>query len=158
MKNSGTHLALIFLLWTLIHSTLCFAQNDKKTTVIFVCEHGGARSTIASLYFNRMAHENDLPYRSVFRGLTPEATITNETRKGLIADGFQTTKLTPVALAMKDVDKNTLLISLDCAVPSSYGTFQAWTGIPPISTDYRAAREEIVRQLNQLIIELKKRQ
>jgi len=57
-------------------------QEEKKTTVIFVCEHGGARSTIASLYFNKMALDNHLPYQAIFRGLTPDPIITQETEKG----------------------------------------------------------------------------
>ncbi len=130
-------------------------QEEKKTTVIFVCEHGGARSTIASLYFNKMALDNHLPYQAIFRGLTPDPIITQETEKGLIKDGFETASLSPIALSAKDITPNTLLISLDCTPSSSYQTYHAWGGIPAISEDYNAARNAIVKLLNELVIELK---
>ena len=130
-------------------------QEEKKTTVIFVCEHGGARSTIASLYFNKMALDNHLPYRSIFRGLTPDPVITKETKEGLIKDGFETTSLSPVALTTKDVTSNALVISLDCVAPTTYQTYHTWNGIPAISENYDAARNAIVKLLNELVIELK---
>lgn len=141
----------------LISATSVLSQDKNKTTIIFVCEHGGARSAIASLYFNKMVRDHHLPYRSAFRGLTPDSVITKETRGGLMKDGFETASLTPIALSMQDVNTNTLLISLDCTIPTSYPRFRAWTGIPAISSDYELARREIVSHLDQLIVELKKR-
>lgn len=140
---------------TLLFSTTIFAQDNKKTTVVFVCEHGGARSTIASAYFNKMASENHLSYCSVFRALTPDSTISKETKNGLIKDGFETTSLVPIALTPKDIDVNAMLISLDCTVPSSFHADKSWSGIPPISNDYRTARDVIVKMLQELITELK---
>jgi len=131
------------------------AQEIK--TIVFVCEHGGARSIIASLYFNKMAKENHIQYRSVFRGLVPDSVITTQTAAGLRADGFETTPLTPLALSAQDFSKDILLISLDCKPPSTFQTYLTWNGIPPISENYVAARNEIVRRLNELIIDLKKR-
>ena len=105
--------ALLFL-WAMSLSTIGLSQNEQKTTIVFVCEHGAARSTIASLYFNKMARERHLQYHSVFQALTPDSTISQGTKKGLTADGFETTTLTPVALNTKDIGPYTLLISLDC--------------------------------------------
>jgi len=129
--------------------------QDGENTIVFVCEHGGARSTIASVYFNKMAKENHLPYRSVFRGLTPDSAITKETKKGLTDDGFETKSLSPVPLSEKDIHSTTLLISLDCSPPSSYLLYHSWKGVPMISEDYRAARNNILKHISQLIIELK---
>ena len=135
---------VLLLLCAISLSTVCLSQSEQKTTIVFVCEHGGARSTIASLYFNKMAKEQHLQYQSVFRALTPDSTISLGTKKGLTADGFETTALTPVALTTKDIESNTLLISLDCKIPSSYHATREWSGIPAISKDYEAAQNEIV--------------
>jgi len=139
----------------LLFSTTVFAQDSEKTTIVFVCEHGGARSTIASVYFNKMARENHLSYRSIFRALTPDSAISKETRNGLIEDGFEIASFVPTALTPKDVGAKTMLISLDCTVPPSYHTNKSWNGIPAISNDYRAARNSIVKMLEGLITELK---
>ena len=144
---------LFFRIFFLSTNGLC--QSKQTTTIVFVCEHGGARSTIASVYFNKMAKEQNLHYRSIFRGLTPDSTISQTTRKGLAADGFETAALSPVALTSNDIGPSTLLISLDCKPPTSYHTTKEWSGIPAISTDYAVARDEIVKHLNQLIGELK---
>jgi arsenate reductase len=143
------------LLGILLFSTSIFAQSNEKQTIVFVCEHGGARSTIASVYFNKMARENHLLYHSIFRALTPDSTISKETKNGLSKDGFETASLVPVALTLKDVDTNVMLISLDCMVPSSYHTDKSWNGIPAISNDYPVARNTIVKMLEELISELK---
>lgn len=139
----------------LLFSTTIFAQGSEKTTIVFVCEHGGARSTIASVYFNKMADDNHLSYRSIFRALTPDTAISKETRNGLIEDGFETRSLVPVALTPKDIGNNAMLISLDCTVPSYYNTDKSWNGIPAISNDYRTARDVLVKKLQELISELK---
>ncbi len=145
-------------LWILFSSLTSWVQEENKKTIVFVCEHGGARSTIASLYFNKMAKENHLHYRSVFRALSPDSTISNETKNGLIKDGFETDVLFPVGLSAGDVHSSAMLISLDCKVPSSYHTDKTWNGIPAISEDYMAARNTIVKHLNELITELKKQE
>lgn len=136
---------------------LSFASRaqEKVTTVVFVCEHGGARSTIASVYFNNLMKENNLPYRSVFRGLTPDSEITKETARGLRVDGFDTSSLLPSPLSAKDVEGNTLLVSLDCMVPATYQVYRTWKNIPAISENYSAARNEILRLVNRLVDELK---
>jgi len=103
-----------------------------------------------------MAKENHLQYHAIFRALTPDSAISKETKNGLIEDGFETASFIPVALTPKDVDANSMLISMDCTVPSSYHTDKSWTGIPAISADYRAARTTIVKMLDELIAELKK--
>jgi arsenate reductase len=146
---------MLRLFGILLFSTSTFAQSNKKQTIVFVCEHGGARSTIASVYFNKMARENHLLYHSVFRALTPDSTISQETKNGLMKDGFETALLMPVALTPKDVGTNVMLISLDCMVPPSYHTDKSWSGIPAISNDYQIARNTIVKMLEGLISELK---
>lgn len=40
--------------------------------VVFVCEHGAAKSLIASAYFNTLAAERGLCARATFRGVDPK--------------------------------------------------------------------------------------
>ena len=143
----------ILLLPIFLFSVPSWAQG--KTTIVFVCEHGGARSTIASVYFNKMAQENQLSYQSIFRGLTPDSVITKETKKGLTEDEFETKSLSPTPLSEKDIDANTVFISLDCIPPPSYPMYDSWKGIPMISEDYVKARSAILKCVNKLITELK---
>jgi arsenate reductase len=146
---------MINILVIFLFSISSWTQEEPKTTIVFVCEHGGARSTIASVYFNQMAKDNHLPYRSIFRGLTPDSSITKETRKGLLKDGFDASSLSPTVLSSKDIGSKILIIALDCEPPTLYQPYQVWKGIPAISENYEAARNSIVKHLKDLIQELK---
>lgn len=152
MKIVKKSLAILAILLPMIIN----GQNQVKT-VVFVCDHGGARSTIASVYFNKIAAEKNLPYHSVFRGLRPDLTLSKETEHGLLGDGFNTDQFSPTRLSTKDITPSTILISLDCIVPPEFQTYQAWKGIPAISENYVAARKEIVKLLNSLLEDLKKK-
>jgi protein-tyrosine-phosphatase len=45
--------------------------TDDKT-IIFVCEHGAAKSVIAAAYFNRFAEQRGLNLRAAARGTNPD--------------------------------------------------------------------------------------
>jgi arsenate reductase (thioredoxin) len=51
-------------------------QRIAKPVILFVCEHGAARSTIAAAYFNKFAQQQNLDYVAVFRGTDPDTTLT----------------------------------------------------------------------------------
>ncbi len=59
------------------------STSVARTTpaVMFVCEHGAAKSVIATAYFNKLAAERGLPYRATFRGTTPQDELSG-TRRG----------------------------------------------------------------------------
>ena len=58
-------------------------------TVVFVCEHGVAKSVLATTYFNKLAGERGLPYRATFRGTDPQAELSVSALKGLREDGIE---------------------------------------------------------------------
>ena len=56
--------------------------TDKKT-IIFVCEHGSAKSVIAAAHFNDLAKTNGIPYIATARGINPDKEIPPYVRTGL---------------------------------------------------------------------------
>lgn len=65
------------------------AQETKETPVVlFVCEHGAAKSVVAAAHFNRMAAEKGLSVRAISRGTDPEPEFGAAAIKGLAADGL----------------------------------------------------------------------
>ena len=66
-------LALIFL----------FQPSPRDKAVVFVCEHGAAKSVVATAYFNKLAAERGLPFRATFRG-TNSTELTSLTLKSAI--------------------------------------------------------------------------
>ena len=45
--------------------------STSAPAVVFVCEHGAAKSVVATAYFNKLAAERNLPFRATFRGTVP---------------------------------------------------------------------------------------
>src|SRR5262245_20474816 len=63
---------------------------EKTPTILFVCEHGAAKSVIAAAYFDKLAKERGLNYRAVFRGTNPDLTLAAAAENGLKEDGIDT--------------------------------------------------------------------
>ncbi len=98
---------------------------------MFVCEHGAARRVIASAYFNRLAKEQDLNYKAIFRGTEPDSILTTTTMKGLINDRFEIEKWKPEKISEKDIAESYQIITFDCNLPNVSANEQ-WNNIPPI--------------------------
>ena len=69
-----------------------------KQKIIFVCEHGAAKSVIAASYFNKLANEKGLNLQAIARGTNPDQTLSPKTVKGLMEDGLQPTESIPQKL------------------------------------------------------------
>ena len=94
-------------------------------TVLFVCEHGAAKSVIAAAHFNKIAKERGLPYRAVARGTAPDAIIPEGVRKGLEKSGLELTVEKPVMVGQADVNGANRVITFEIALPSAISSSKA---------------------------------
>jgi protein-tyrosine-phosphatase len=46
---------------------------QRPPEIVFVCEHGAAKSVIAAAWFNRLATERGLLERAIYRGASRDA-------------------------------------------------------------------------------------
>ena len=125
---------------------------QAEPTVVFVCEHGAAKSVIATAYFNKIAAEKGLRARAIYRGVNPQADLSVSALKGLRDDGLTTPDLKPSAIAPADVvrlvaeaapegrEDAEAVVRIYCA--------DAFGGIPPGA--------ETVRELDERLRRLKK--
>ena len=131
------------------------SEEVGSQTVVFVCEHGSAKSVIAAAYFNRLASEKGMHYRAVARGTKPDEKIDPNVRKKLAADGLDVSTWKPVKINQQDVDgaKRVITLAQDLPVPGSVpaGKLSEWGNIPSVSQDYDTARDDIVGRVNHLI-------
>jgi hypothetical protein len=80
MQFSRSRWGWIFLVLALT-SVSARAQDIKEKsaveapTILFICEHGAAKSVIAAAYFDILAGERGLKYRATFRGTNPDPTL-----------------------------------------------------------------------------------
>ena len=153
-----------FLATFLLISLFSFGQtstNDKKIKdmpeILFVCEHGAARSTIATAYFNKLAEEQGLKYRAIFRATNPDSMLMPATINGLTEDGFDIRDWTPQLVSQTDIDSASEIVTFDCSLPSIDSNSKPllqWNGISPVSKDYNLTRKQIKKRVEQLIKDL----
>jgi arsenate reductase (thioredoxin) len=131
----------------------------KTPNVIFVCEHGAAKSVIATAYFNKLATERGLPDRATFRGTSPQDDLSTRAVAGLRADGIAIPDGKPSAIAPDDVAGATHIFAIGCTLPAAAtksGKAADWTDVPD-DQGYAPMRDAIVRHVTALLDDLQKR-
>ena len=131
------------------------AGEPARTTVLFVCEHGSAKSVVAAAHFNRLAAERGLELRAVSRGTVPDQEMAPAAVAGLRADGLRPAGTAPVKLTQADLDAAARVVSF-CDIPTELESrvpVERWE-VPPVSTDYAAARAAIVVRIENLLREM----
>ena len=126
---------------------------NQNPILVFVCEHGAAKSIIAAAYFNHLASEAELNLRAIARGTNPDPELSPQAIKGLSQDGLTPTEAAPRKLTEADIYSAQRVITF-CELPTEYkqqGIIKRWDGVPPISENYEKSRDAIMEHLNQLI-------
>lgn len=125
--------------------------------IIFVCEHGAAKSIIGATYFNKLANEKGLNITAIARGTNPDEALLPNAVNGLIEDGLQLTELIPQKLSLDEIKSAQKVITFcnlsDEEVQQSI-EIENWENIPPVSENYQIARDAIIEKLNSLITTL----
>jgi arsenate reductase (thioredoxin) len=57
-------------------------------TVVFVCQHGAAKSVLAAALLERLAAEHGIALRALARGTEPEPQVVPAVAAGLLAKGI----------------------------------------------------------------------
>ena len=164
MKSSVSHAIVLFVI--LLSGPWSMGQTrtpeklsdslDSEQIVVFVCEHGAAKSIVAAAYFNKLARERNLRFRAIARGTTPQDEIAVSASKGLQADGLTVTEQKPVELTRNNVTKSFRVVTF-CALPEDYyraARVEEWNDVPSVGDDYKKARDIILDHIERLINDL----
>jgi arsenate reductase len=125
----------------------------KQPIVIFVCEHGAAKSILAAAFFNKLARANVSGFKAIARGTHPDAELSFKTVSGLREEGLTPTESIPVRLTREDMESAQRVVSF-CGLPEEYGhgvVVEYWDSVPSVSEDYERSRDAIVEHLKELI-------
>ena len=128
----------------------------QPAVIVFVCEHGAAKSIIAATYFNRLAREKNLHLHAVARGTHPDAELSPHTVAGLQEDGLTPTESIPIKLTWEDIGAGQRIVSF-CDLPDKYhhkAVVEQWRDVPPVSENYGQSRDAILARLQKLIDDL----
>ena len=136
-------------------------QNSGGEQIVFVCEHGAAKSVIAAAYFNKLAAERGLRERAIYRGSNPQDELSSATLKGLRDDGLTLPTSKPSSITAADVTAATHIFAIGCSLPAhavSSGKAENWTDVPEVSEGYAASRDAIEKHVERLIDQLQQSQ
>jgi protein-tyrosine-phosphatase len=132
----------------------------KMSTIVFVCEHGAAKSVVAAAHFNKLAAEKNLPYRAIARGTEPQPDVALSAANGLRAEGLEPPIAHPLKLTKADIDHATRVITF-CELPKELPVDRAkserWDA-PATGDGYEKARDVIVAKVRALIAGLDQKQ
>lgn len=135
----------------------CTARSGSPPAaaeIVFVCEHGAAKSVVASQYFNKLAAERGLAVRSIARGADPQAELSVSAVKGLKEDGLPSVSEGPRPLTASEVRSSARVIAFDCDQPAMKtfrGLDACWDDVPATGDDYARARDRIRAHVEEMV-------
>jgi arsenate reductase len=129
--------------------------RQETGPVVFICEHGSAKSLIAREWFNRLAVERGLSVRAVSLGVTPDPAVPGPIADALQKDGFDVRGFVPSradAAALQGASEIVAIGFEPGALPVPSGVVaQAWDGIPPASKRYEGTRDALKARIEVLL-------
>jgi arsenate reductase (thioredoxin) len=159
--TAGRLFALIMLglgQFTVAASAADAVAPDSRT-IVFVCLHGSVKSQVAAAHFNRIARERGLAYTAISRGIEVDSSIPTRIRDNLNLDGLAPLDDVPHTLMPGEAAGAVKVIAFDAVPDDRRGVAEAnyWSDVPPATKDYAAARDVIVRHIDDLIPALAER-
>lgn len=136
------------------------SQTEQAPVIIFVCEHGAAKSILSAAIFNKLARDRGLKLRAIARGTNPDPEISPKVASGLRADELAPSEQAPKKISKADLVGARRVITF-CALPDDYpGSIQVenWDSFLPVIEDYGKARDKLAERIGRLLEELKSKQ
>ncbi|HZS07609.1 MAG TPA: family 16 glycoside hydrolase [Blastocatellia bacterium] len=135
-------------------------ETGQTPIVVFVCEHGAAKSIVAAAHFNRLAEEQHLNLRAIARGTNPDSEISPKAVQGLQADGLAPGEGAPKKISKADLVGARRVITF-CTLPDDYPggvRVEHWGDDLPVGENYNKARDTLVERIRRLLGELRSEQ
>jgi len=118
-------------------------MTSEPSTVLFMCPYGGAKSVIATTYFNQLAERAGLPYRAAaVAAETPYDAVPENVAAFLSNEGFDVRTFKPRHVADTDLDSAAKVVSIDCdltKLDTNGVTIERWDDVPKVSVDLPAS-------------------
>jgi protein-tyrosine-phosphatase len=130
-------------------------METDAALIVFVCEHGSAKSLMAALFCERLAKDRGLAVRAVSRATVPDAIVPPSVVESLRGDGFDVASFEPRALSAGDLRTAAWVVAIGVDVGDGKARagsrLERWDDIPPLSESYPMARQAIVSRLASLL-------
>lgn len=123
-------------------------------TVVFICQHGAAKSVLAAALLERLAAEQGAPLRALARGTEPEPQVAPAVAAALLAEGVDVDAWQPRLVTHDDLAPAWRIISfgpnLSHLLPEG-ALVETWDNIPAVADSFPAAQAAIAARLPELI-------
>ncbi|MDP9194344.1 MAG: hypothetical protein M3P06_21820 [Acidobacteriota bacterium] len=120
--------------------------------VLFLCQHGGAKSVLAASYFNRLAAERGLKFAATSAASEdPYDAVPALVADYLQRDGFDVRGLQPHHVAPEEIETAARIVTIGCDVP---GAHERWDDVPAASEDLEGSVAAIRRHVEALAEDL----
>lgn len=122
--------------------------------VLFVCQHGAAKSVIAARHLEKLARARGVTLNAAAAGLEPDDVIPPHVIAGLRGDGLDEKTITPRPMTRALFENAEIVVSFGCdlsAVAEDPDRIVQWNDVPAVSDGYDAARTDIVRRLQAIL-------
>jgi len=132
-------------------------ETEQTPVIIFICEHGAAKSIVSAAYFNKLATERHLNFRAIARGTNPDKVISPKVQEGLQKDGLTSSEPVPKKISKAALAGARRVITF-CSWPDDYAgdiRVEHWDDLLWESEDYSKSRDRILERLGRLLEELK---
>jgi arsenate reductase len=129
-----------------------------RPSYVFVCQHGSAKSVIASEHFRRLAVEHGLDVGVASAGTEPDAEIPPRVVEGLLGDGIDVRALAPRLATRAALQHASRIIAFGCdlrQVAPAGVPVERWDDVPAVSDGYARARDAILGRVRTLVDELR---
>lgn len=149
---------IILLPWVSTFAQQTAIAAVQERTILFVCEHGSAKSVIATAHFNDLAAKNGLPYRAIARGVHPDKEIPPYIMSGLAAERLDIRGWQPKRFSEDDALRSDRIITLGCALPAAKSIVmrkrEEWNDVPSPSENYQNASHAVAERVALLVRDL----
>jgi protein-tyrosine-phosphatase len=120
--------------------------------ILFLCQHGGAKSVVAASHFNRLAAERGLPFvASSAAAEDPYDAVPAPVADYLEREGFDVRELEPHHAAPDEIASAARIVTIGCDLP---GAHERWDDVPAASEDLEGSVAAIRRHVEALAEEL----
>ena len=124
--------------------------------VVFVCEHGAAKSVVAAAWLRRLAADAGVELRGVACGTDPDAELSTAAVDGLRRDGIAPDELVPRLIDAADIQAawRVIVFGSEIRAPALASVPHETWDVPAVSDGYEAARDPIVERLIAIVTDV----
>jgi len=125
--------------------------------ILFLCQHGGAKSVVAASHFNRLAAERGLPFVATAAAAEDAYDAVPTPVAGYLQrEGFDVRGLEPHHVAPEEIERAARIITIGCNLSGESGTVVSdrWDEVPAASEDLEGSVAAIRRHVKALAEDL----